>query len=54
MKNLFHREKDAREVLEYDLRSWPMSAIGIWSFGLPRIVILSTAINLCRSLAKIA
>jgi hypothetical protein len=36
------------------ISSWPMSAICIWSFGSPQIVTLSTAINLCRSLAKIA
>jgi hypothetical protein len=36
------------------ISSWPMSAIHICSFGLPRIMILSTAINLCRSLTKIA
>jgi hypothetical protein len=49
MKNLFYREKDAREVLEYDYKQLAMSIICIWSFGSPRIVTLSTAINLYRS-----
>jgi hypothetical protein len=44
MKNLFYREKDAREVLEYDISSRPMSVVRTWSFGSPRTVTLSTAI----------
>jgi hypothetical protein len=49
IKNLFYREKEAREVLEYDYKQLAYSAIGTWSFGLPRIVILSTATNPYRS-----
>jgi hypothetical protein len=49
MKNLFYREKEAREVLEYDYNSWLMSAISTWILKLPRIVTSSTATNLCRS-----
>jgi hypothetical protein len=49
MKNLFYREKEAREVLEYDYNSWLMSAISTWILKLPRIVTSSTATNLCIS-----
>jgi hypothetical protein len=49
MKNLFYQEKEAQEVLEYDYNSWLTSAISTWSFGLPRIMILSNATNPCRS-----
>jgi hypothetical protein len=48
MKNLFYREKEARE--------WSMiistlltSATSTWNFALCRIVTSSTATNLCRS-----
>jgi hypothetical protein len=49
MKNLFYREKEAARYLSMIISSWLMSATSTWSFGLPRIVILSTVTNLCRS-----
>jgi hypothetical protein len=41
MKNLFCREKYAREVLEYDYKRLAHSVICTWSFGSPWIVTLS-------------
>jgi hypothetical protein len=53
MKNFFYREKDARDVLEYDYKQLAHECnMYTWSFGSPRIVTLSTTINLCRSLVK--
>jgi hypothetical protein len=49
MKNLFYREKEAREVLEYDYKQLAYECDKHWSFGLHRIVILSTATNICRT-----
>jgi hypothetical protein len=49
MKNLFYREKEAHEVLEYDYKQLATSVISTWSFELPRIVTSSTATNPCRS-----
>jgi uncharacterized protein YllA (UPF0747 family) len=49
MRNLFYREKDARELLEYDYKQLAHECNMTWSFGSPPIVTLSTAINLCRS-----
>jgi hypothetical protein len=54
MKNLFYREKDAREVLEYDYKQLAMSVVRTWSFGSPLIVTLSTTVDLCRSSMKTA
>jgi hypothetical protein len=51
MKNLFYREKDAREVLEYDYKQLAHECNMHIEL---RIVTLSTTINFCRSLAKIA
>jgi hypothetical protein len=49
MKNLFYREKDAREVLEYDYKQLAHECNMHMEL---QIVTLSTAINLCKSLAK--
>jgi hypothetical protein len=46
MKNLFYREKDAREVLEYDYKQLAHECNTHMEL---RIVTLSTAINLCGS-----
>jgi uncharacterized membrane protein len=54
MMNLFYREKDAREVLEYDYKQLAHECNMHMELRSPRIVTLSTVINLCRSLAKIA
>jgi hypothetical protein len=47
MKNLFYREKEAREVLEYDYKQLAYECT--WSSELPRTVTSSTATNPCRS-----
>jgi hypothetical protein len=49
MNNLFYQEKDAREVLEYDYKQLAHECNMHMEL---RIVTLSTAINLCRSLMK--
>jgi hypothetical protein len=49
MKNLFYGEKDAREVLEYNYKQLAHECSMHMEL---RIVTLSTAINLCRSLMK--
>jgi hypothetical protein len=48
LKNIVYREKDAREVLEYEYKQLSHEC-GTWSFAKPRIVIWSIVINLCRS-----
>jgi hypothetical protein len=51
MKNLFYREKDACEVLEYDYKQLTHECNMHMEL---QIVTLSTTINFRRSLAKIA
>jgi hypothetical protein len=54
IKNLFYRKRMPTRYLSMIISSWPMSVVCTWSFGSPRTVTLSTAINLCRSLMKTA
>jgi hypothetical protein len=49
LKNIVYREKDAREVLEYEYKQLSKSALSTWSFAKPQIVIWSIVINLYRS-----
>jgi hypothetical protein len=54
MKNLFYREKDAGEVLEYDYKQLAHECNTHMELRIASDRDLATAINLCRSLAKIA
>jgi hypothetical protein len=49
MKNSSTGRRRPARYLNMIISSWLTSAISTWSFGLPRIVILSTATNPCRS-----
>jgi hypothetical protein len=49
MKNLFYREKEAREVLEHDYKQLAYECDKHMELRMHRIVTSSTAKNLCRS-----
>jgi hypothetical protein len=54
MKNLFYREKDAREVLEYDYKQLAHECNMHMELQIASDRDLVNCYNLCRSLVKIA